>query len=729
MRSSDLLDPNDPVSMHLLMETAIGDSQQYGILSFEEADELKKELVVLSTRIDATKRKLAIENKLRDAATSLNRLYSPNSRDSMMDGSGNPAAKRHRRSIISRSSGSDLLNKTDDELAVSIKKCDDLAQELWRLEKRYQDVQRQLLEHTAGVLQMTHKGFLEKDVPPQNGSGVNGYVDGISDLHILGEIHNFDDRSFYKTLDALLEPGEGHTNSQVAAAYEQQTQSILETERRIWDLNQRLRDSIAQVSAGRQTAPVPPIPAHSDQQDAQPALQGQIEYLEKGIDTLQRSQAESLQGYKQSAYTAEERLEDLNTQLRGIIIRSSQDPNPQYPLPPDVSGKSPEEQIVFLEGGLDVLEQSVQRMKDGSQSSSARSLVHEERAGQYENMLLGLWQKMVSDEETPERFSLESFSTRFHSLHSRTSDLQEQKDILNRQIQQQREINSKSESEKDGQLAEATNELGKLRKDLEATSKEGMTENNALLAQLAASAETKNQLLSELQEKHSTILDLEAQLHAARDQQQHQLADMQSLEQRIQDKSTEADKARNQMQDYEGEMVRLQTELTVARAELDGAYGTRAQRAAEVASHPALLQEISDLKSRNETLEASADGSAELKDRVQTLQKELSETIGEYEIMTKSSIEYEKEREHLENTIDSLRDRCEGLESQLTDEKVHALGVKSPGRPGSRESQGASNTSTSVLKNEFKKMMRETRQENMRALRVSRRGHHDHDTS
>ena len=87
--------------------------------------------------------------------------------------------------------------------------------------------------------------------------------------------------------------------------------------------------------------------------------------------------------------------------------------------------------------------------------------------------------------------------------------------------------------------------------------------------------------------------------------------------------------------------------------------------------------------------------------------------------MTKASIEYEKERENLENNIDGLRDRCETLETQLSDEKVKWLGVKSPGPPGSRESMGASSTSTSVLKTEFKKMMRETRSENMKALRVS----------
>ncbi len=720
--------------MHLLMETAIGDSQQYGVMSFEEADELKKEVTVLSSRIEATKRKLAIESKIRDASTSLSRLYSLNGRDSMPDGLEKPTPKRHRRSFTSRSSGSDVLNKTDDELAASTEKCEDLAQELWRLEKRLQISQRSLLEHTAGVLQMTHKGFVDKDAPLQPAEGMNGYTDGARELPVLDIANDFDDTSFYRTLDTLLGPSDNHMNGHVAAAFEQQTQSILETERKLWDLNRRLRDSIAQASSGRKMLPQPPAPQSTDHREPEASLQGQIEYLEAGLDTMQRSQVDTLQGYKQSAYAAEERLEDLNTQLHGIITRSSNEPNPQYPLPPDVSGKSPEAQIAFLEGGLDALEQSVQRMKDESQNLSSRCLDHEEKAGQYDGTMQSLWYNLVAIEEEwrqqsqgqkdgsdapKETFSLESFASKVQSLHKRSAGLQEQKDILGRQVQQQREVNSKSDTEKDTRLAELDKELEHIKENLAATSKEHASKSDALKVQLAASDEAKGQLFSEIQDKHNTISDLATQLQTAIVNQENHAAKAESLEETVQAKSAEADRARNEMQGLEGEMVRLQTELTVARAELDGAYGTRAQRAAEVASHPALLQEISDLKERNKTLEATDSGNVELNQRVQALQKELSETIGEYEVMTKSSIEYEKERERLEVLIDGLRDRCETLETQLSDEKVKWLGVKSPGPPGSRESMGANSTSTSVLKTEFKKMMRETRAENMKALRVS----------
>ena len=701
------------------METAIGDSSQYGLLSFEEVDELKKEISLLLTRIDATKRKLAIENKLRDAATSLNRLYTPNSRESVADGS----SKRQRRSVVSRGSASDLLIKTDSELAASNKKCEDLAQELLRLERRLQELQKRLLEHTAGVLQMTHKGYLDNDTSRKRSDHMNGFPESSKGLPMLNFGKEFDDRSFYQTLDSFLESGDSRTEGKVALAFAEQTESILETERKLWDLNRRLRDSIAQASAGRQMLPAPPAPHResNQQDDHEVALRGQVEYLEKGLDSMQRSQIDTLQVYKQSAYAAEERLEDLNVQLRGLILRSSPDPNAPYPQPPEVSGRSPEEQIAFLGKGLDAIEQGVERLKDQSQTSTSRCLVQEEKAGHYETALHDLWRNTFSEEED---FSLPAFSANVQSLHTRVKGLHEQKEILGRQVQQQRDSSSKSESEKDARLAEMNAELEKARRDVESTVRESIEGSNILSAQFK---EDKDQLLAELQERHDNISNLEAQLRTVTTEQEEQAAKARALQAKIQEKHTEAEKARTDLQDSEGAMIRLQTELTFARAELEGAYGTRAQRAAEVASHPAMQKEIEDLNERNGGLlkELAAmktrhdAGNTEIDQRVQALQKELSETIAEYEVMTKSSIEFEKEREQLENTIDTLRDRIEGLEAQISDGKVELLGANHSGKPGSRESQGSSNTSTAVLKNEFKKMMRETRAESLRVLRVS----------
>jgi chromosome segregation ATPase len=189
---------------------------------------------------------------------------------------------------------------------------------------------------------------------------------------------------------------------------------------------------------------------------------------------------------------------------------------------------------------------------------------------------------------------------------------------------------------------------------------------------------------------------------------------------------SEIQRCRAEMKELESEVVRAQTDLTVVRAELDGAYGTRAQRAADVSMNPAIQKEIDDLNDSNIALQRQIDflksehqdagaGSEELQSKVELLQKELKETIEDYELMTRASIEFEKERDQLESQIDSLRERGEALEAQLSDEKLKWLGVKNggPGQGGPTES-----TSTMILKNEFKKMMRDTRAENMKALRV-----------
>lgn len=806
-----LLNPDDPVSMHLLMETAIGDSQQYEVLSFEEIDDLKKQLALLSSRIDATRRKLVLESKLRDAALSLNRLNPTNGRESVIGGAGN-SPKRHRRSAMgSRSSNSELLSKTDDELAAITRKCEELAQELWRLEKRAQELQRRLLEHTAGVLQMTHKGYLKSEIPLPSPDSAPEYLDGRQMPHILDGTHDFDDRSFYQTLGAMLDLGDGEKNRHSefpSQDFVHHTQSILETERRLEDLNRRLRDSITLASTRSQQFPAPPVRQHKDEEVAGSVVQEQMDYLEQGLKVMQEDQNTALQNAKRSAYATEERLEDLNTQLHGMINRASEDASIQYPLPPEISGTSPGAQMSYLEKALDTVEQSIQRLTDTSLVLSSKAATHEEKRGEFETVLRGLWEIIAAGEESSQHqqerepnnsvgipladaFSLQTFSSKVQSLYAHAKGLQEQKEILSRQVQQQREVNSQSDAEKDAQFSKLALELDQSRKSLETRDREVMgsrdelvlvmgrldtaqqeaklrekqteiDQHNAVQAEKVDRRETEERLYAELQTKEvelkkceaqlqelkddagiantemvgkldqseRQIDELSSQLNALREELEHHQSSEATLKDSVEQKTHEAEKSHLEMKNLEAEMVRLQTEVTVARAELDGAYGTRAQRAAEGATNPAIQKEIEDLTGKNSSLlvELAAlkathqnvgEGNAEMAQRVQVLQRELSETIGEYEVMTKSSIEFEKEREHLEHTVDGLRDRCESLETELSDEKVRWLGVNNPGSSNGRDSHPPGTTSTMVLKNEFKKMMRETRAENSKALRVS----------
>ncbi len=812
--------------MHLLMETAIGDSQQYEIMSFEEIEYLKRQLSLLSSRIDGTRRKLILESKLRDAALSLNRLHSSSGRESMIAGSAN----RHRRSAMgSRGSTSDYLTKTDDELAISTRKCEELAQELWKLERREQELQRRFLEHTAGVLQMTHKGYLKTEIPPPSPDSTADYLNGREIQHLLDGNLDFDDHSFYQTLDMMLDIKDGERKLDSKAPptedFAHHTETILETERRLEDLNRRLRDSIMLTSKRSQQLP----PLHVQKSEGggpMNTVQEQLNCLEKGFEIMQEDQNTSSQSAKRLACVTEERLEGLNTQLHSMITRSNEGLNAQYPGPPVVSGNNDDAQIRYLEEGLDIVEQTIQHFTNAGLALSSKAACHEDKSRRFENVLLGLWDILRVGEGQTERdipqtssaheeFSLQAFSAKVQSLYTHAKGLHEQKELLGRQIQQQRELNSKSEAEKDVQFLDLTLELAQSKKSLEildgeadesrdklalmmgridtlqheATLREQqrkMDDNStlqaekgarmkneehliaelqakqdALQAEKAARIETEEHLYAELQSKQDEIAklqeelqelkddsgianaetlakladsekciqDLASQLEALNEDLEHHKTCEAMLEESVGQKTKEVERAHLEMENLESDMVRLQTEVTVARAELDGAYGTRAQRAAEVATNPAIQKELDDLTAKNSSLlgelaslkaqqENMGEGNAEMARRVQVLQRELSGTISEYEVMTKSSIEFEKEREQLENAVDGLRDRCESLESELSDERVRWLGMKIPPSSGGRDSHPPGTTSTMVLKNEFKKMMRETRAENLKALRV-----------
>lgn len=160
----------------------------------------------------------------------------------------------------------------------------------------------------------------------------------------------------------------------------------------------------------------------------------------------------------------------------------------------------------------------------------------------------------------------------------------------------------------------------------------------------------------------------------------------------------------------EADVVRLQTELTVARAELDGAYGTRAQRAAEVAANPEVKKELEELTVKNQENEG----------RVEMLQKELQELVTEHEVLVKQGVEAERERDSLESLLDTLRERIEKLEVRLSEERVANIAKTAiTNGAGDESSRNGEATSMGVMRSEFKKIMREARAEHFRGMKVS----------
>ncbi len=855
---------NDTIQVHLLVETALGDAKEYELLSQEEVDELKKQCQVLTQRIDQTKQNLVIQSKYRDAAISMARLYSPTSESKKsIDGEEN---RPRSHTLFGHKRGeSDQLREAELERLASEKKCEDLALTLWSLEKRLMEPQSRLLKHTAGILQMTHKG--PKKAPrvqsgPQNGmpgspESMYTYTNARSSMEPTNDELLFDERSLYRSADHL--DGVGEFGGPVGqredippvppskAPSREQMQMISKTEQKLEDLNKRLREVIVKINPERQaTYGMPPISRTTNDgrlPETGGAMQSHLEYLERGIITIDREQSqapksdpkssqqldETTQQLKEislrleesaqreeelsqklanSEASMEETLGDLNHEVRDILL-----PYNPRPEPPQVTGNGLDDQLAYFQDSIKSIEIELSRASNASTKNAGTS----ENLERMETVMMGLWDIIQSGEEesrqaklegrqaraaqnlpedddmspneegaSNEPFSLQGFSAKVQLLYSQATKLKDQKQVLQRQIKQQRDLNNKTDAQKDAEFAQKAEELARTTELLNRTEadadavREQLTVVMEKLDQMKQAEQQKDQQRSgdessavhavqaELDEKNKTIASLEGELAekeqvmASVEEELQELKDDEALskaelkskvsdydakiaalsaeletvtaalatfEASVKEKEKEIAAKEEEMDGMNMKLAELQTEVTIARAELDGAYGSKAQRAAEVAANPAIQKEINDLAKKNTSLAAELESLKKqpkvdpaVEENMVMLKKELEETIGEFEVMTKASIDWEKERERLEGLVDKLRDEREGLETQLSDEKVKWMGMRSPGIDASGDPMtvgGVGSTSTTVLKNEFKKMMRDTRAENAKALRVS----------
>lgn len=795
--SSALIKVRDPVAMHLLVETAIGDSQEFEVLSLEELEDIKKEYLLLSNRAEATRRRLLLESKVRDAAHSLSRLNS----DRSLNGADKLARSRQRSVIFSKETVEELNKKTEDQYAISNRKCEDLAQELWRVERRLSEVQRQMLQHTAGILQVTHRESPELDGYPPDFSPQEGSarMRRLSRPQQNGGRRASTERnggsggrgSLYTAFRKDSESGQGGAGPPPQVSeLNQSIQAIRVIEQTLESLNRQLRDAILQTDVrSRKSFGEPPQHQEGDSLDMLAAnVQAQLHYLAKGLNTMARQQHETAGRMRNNERVLKEGVGALSDELHQLMLES-QIPHDDLLSEMGAMDLEPKTRFARLHGGFQLL-------KAHMRTSAPRKAQQQEAKEQYETVLGGLWDILMSAEThggddkarrqsvAYEPYSLQAFSAKVQWLYARAEKLEQEKDILRRQIHQQRELSQQSDSTKDTIVTQLTEEVDRLKRELQISRQDtanlqdelatAMEKLDAARKELAARDEQRandeHAAMNGLSQRQQEILRLEAEIqdlqdHAerTRSELQDRLGEgeskMQSLQQELQgatrenerlirsqaeltrqidEKSQRLEAGRTEMEQMEGEVVRLQTEATVARAELDGAQGPRSQRAAAVgvALDPALQREMDELARRNLSLleeiaalktvkQSESTSGGDLQQRVDKLQKELSETIDEYEAMTKQSVEFERDREQLESTIDSLRERCEATESQLNDEKLKWLGMNGS-TPGGVNGGGVSdengapveNTSMMVLRNEFRKMMREMKAEGSKALRA-----------
>lgn len=825
-RSSALLNANDPVTMYMLAETAIGDSRDYEVLSLEEMEELKKEYTFLSGRIDGARRKLALEMKLRDAAKSLSKLYNPKSSRTSeeYDPNSSPKSRRSRHSLFGRR-GSETHDKSDEELAASTRKCEALAQDLWKLENRAQEVHRRLLEHTAGVLQMTHKG-LKKNVKngvPQSPESMNGN-------HTRDSIEDFDDRSLYQSsnyLDGYNGYGNDADHANGSGPMSVGLDAIQNTERKLESLSTQMRNAVMRSNPDYYLDPVPQAASNGGPVNPTATVEAHLAYIANGLGILGTLPAGASRAADMGD-DSEHSVSEINARMYKIVADSGISRGPTLAPPPAI-GSGLQEHVSYLTTGIDslqhrfdglleqkgILTTQIQQQRELNSKSDAERDAHigdlveqlararkeyelSEREGQATRDELDLVNQQLEaareeashhqqrslsrdDDESgalaPEREARERaeaevsrLTTALQHLQSGDGRHKEAREVneraeseiarlqgvienLHREADEKAEEVTEARHRAEQQVAQMEEAMQQIRNESdnrirEATISQEQAQSEVALLE-AMVAQSNNEVDPQVREAteargiaEQRVLELEGALQQIRnetderirehtDSHAHAQSEVARLQAIIEQSSSDVDPARTEAEanaarlqeeftELESEYVRAQTELTMAKAELDSAQGTRSQRAA---ANPAFQKEFEELNTRNielatelAGLKAGRPGDSNAQRRVETLERELRETVDDYEAMTKASIEFEKEREGFEGVIDQLRDRCEQLETQLNEERISWMGLNSP-TSGGRDSTSET-TSTMVLKNEFKRMMRDTRIENMKILKV-----------
>ncbi|KAG6183162.1 hypothetical protein E4U27_001508 [Claviceps purpurea] len=536
---SPQVDLKDPIQVHLLTETALLDSQGFEILSQEEVDELKKQAELLSQRVESTRSNLAIQCKYRDAAASMARLGQGGGADDYQS------------------------QESERERIECERKCDELASELLELEKRLLIPHRKIVEHTAAILQLTHKAS-KKKASQQNGQSLSGipgspeslytYSHGRNSLDQMGDETYFDDSSGYQ-LDGMERARKNAIEIPLKSPIREQNQIRVELDRlreentqlrsqtdgllqKLQGLNMSLRETIVrfnpEVNDGYDE---PPEISSIPDAKLEDLLKSQTEYLESGLVAVQAEQ-EYFAGGNQIG----ERIETINLQLRDLLMMSDPHYTPTT-IPPesDVNG-----QMAYLEKSIRSVDSQLARAN--SSSSGANSETGPVLTGLWESIQRGFSEAKkrkddhrrartekglpeddddASDDEgfdTAEPYSLEAFADRVQWMHAQSLTLRDQKYVLKRQIKQQRELNNKSDAEKDEELARKQEDLEQSQEML-SRAEQSATDVQRMLSDAmkeledarTAAADTVDAAEASVQKRENRIVELEEALAAAQD--------------------------------------------------------------------------------------------------------------------------------------------------------------------------------------------------------------------
>ncbi|TFB04924.1 hypothetical protein CCMA1212_003010 [Trichoderma ghanense] len=552
--NGSLADLKDPIQVHLLTETALSDSKEYEILSQEEVDRLKKQCQLLSQRVESTRANLAIQSKYRDAAVSMAKLYAAGkSEEELLD---DPRAR-----------------EVELERETTEKKCEELSRELFNLEKNLIGPQRRLLQHTAGILQLTHKASKRAAARAlQNNNEIPGspeslytYSQNRDSLAQAVDEDYFEDPSLYQ-LDSFPGLQTGHLKSAID------------------------------------------IPLKSPVREQANHLRGEIDKAREENSLLVNLVTDM-----------EQKLENLSLSLRETIVKFNPEVNNDYLEPPRDSangdlkpGDMLRKQIDYLESGLVAVQAEQESFLssggNGGGNSSSSNYMLDDGPEQIESVLVGLWNKMqsgfaekkqrneerrkhrqekglVDDDDTSdddafdadETYSLIAFSSKVQWLYSQASTLKDQKSVLKRQIKQQRELNNKTDAEKDEEIERRQEELDQTRFLLERAEKDAFDAQTMLAdalqdlekAQGSSSgidAEELRKYTSKIESLEAEVATRNAKIETLEAQMEEQDAKLEALEAEVEASNAKAGSHEAESHAHKARVESLEAELQ-ARSE------------------------------------------------------------------------------------------------------------------------------------------------------------------
>ncbi|KAK6342585.1 hypothetical protein TWF718_007984 [Orbilia javanica] len=704
--STQTLDFDDEIALHLLVETAIFDSSGYELLTHEELDRLKREQTTLIGRIEALRRKLLLETKVRDAAQSLSRLRSPKQNESPLTSPVSASG-----SSFSRP-GHDSMTQASAELSASIAKCHEIDTDIRKLEADLWVLERRLLCHTSRVLATTYY-HTEKSRHYSAGNIETKTVrssipNKFAKYQSVKTLEDFDDRSLYKpanddggTLPSHPEfhPSDPTAYPEISAA---QSYNSVDSDR---------RPSPANVDTTNLPSPL----HHRDQflgGQRLAALNGVVKTMLVQIETLTPGQY----NVSQSTVLEENKDQDSN-QINGV-------PNSMF------------DEVVALERGLGQVQEFVFRQSNDPAANKSddstilpvwgvlldwekriREVEQEQGDNKAVEIKTGVAREVDQSDDTGFKV-LENGSRSIGELVERVKSFTNislrwaaerrelQRQLLQKSQENQMEIqkheNTKTDHEQ--QIHGLTNSLSNALSELSQVSSK--QDANALLKQ--ESAKLREELDAREQHYTNQIAELQLVLSSQKSDFEKRINDAQTI-------------SREREHDLEEELQILREEIGTKNRALEDSLavaGTGDQKARELKdkidylhvqleeSHAAKTdrenQSILDrqnLDSLTETLRAR-------EARVETLERNLAEITSSKGELEKMYNEQTKHIEVLDERASDLQHRLQGKDAQVAEQMSSAEELKSR----LIESQAAKKnleSNVSTLENEVQQLLTE----------------------